>query len=119
VAAPKWPLWYSNSQAVRILDDRSGLLQQDSKFEFNTFGMHIDAEVSEYVPNSRLGWSGKGSDVNAYHTWLLVSLARGCQVITEEVAKGSGAIGIRKADPHAMHKGHELWLTSLKLLSER
>jgi hypothetical protein len=119
VEAPKWPLWYSNSQDVHILNDRTGLLQQDSRFEFNTFGMHIDAEVSEYVPNSRLGWFGKGTDVNAYHTWLFAPLARGCQVVTEEVAKGPGAIGIRKSDPNAMYKGHELWVTSLKQLSEK
>jgi len=119
VEAPKWPLWYSNAHDVHILNDQTGLLQQDSKFEFSTFGMHFDAKVSEYVSNSRLAWFGKGPDVNAYHAWLFAPLARGCQVITEEVAKGQGAIGIRNSDPNAMHKGHELWLTSLKQLSER
>ena len=119
VEAPKWPLWYSNAHDVHILNDRTGLLQQDSKFEFDTFGMHFDAQVSEYVPKTRLAWFGKGPDVKAYHTWLLAPLASGCQVITEEVAKGPVAVGIRKSDPNAMHKGHELWLTSLKQLSEK
>ena len=92
---------------------------QSFTFEFDTFGMHFDAQVSEYVPKSRLGWFGKGPDVEAYQTWLLAPLASGCQVITEEVAKGPVAIGIRKSDSDAMHKGHELWLTSLKQLSEK
>jgi hypothetical protein len=36
VEAPKWPLWYSNSHDLHISNDRTGLLQQDSSFEFNT-----------------------------------------------------------------------------------
>jgi hypothetical protein len=36
VEAPKWPLWYSNSHDLHISNDRAGLLQQDSSFEFNT-----------------------------------------------------------------------------------
>jgi len=49
VEAPKWPLWYSNSDDVHMLNDQTGLLQQASKFEFNTFGRHIDAKVSETI----------------------------------------------------------------------
>ena len=73
--------------------------QQDSKFEFNTFGLHFDAKVSEYVPHSRVGWFGKGPDVSAYHTWLLAPRDGGCQVITEEVAKGPGAIAFGSQIP--------------------
>ena len=70
-----------------------------------------------------IAWDGlgKGAGVDAifYHTWLLVPTSDGCQVVTEEVAKGPGAIAFRKSDPNALHRGHELWLSSLKLLSEK
>jgi hypothetical protein len=39
--------------------------------------------------------------------------------INEEVVKGSGAVNLRKSNPDAMHKGHDLWNASLKQVSER
>jgi hypothetical protein len=121
VEAQKWPEWYPNSQGVQILNDPSGVLKADSKFDWNTFGLHITSTIHEFVPSSRLGWFGKGTGVDAvfYHTWLLVPAADGCQVITEEVAKGPGAVAFRKSDPNAMHRGHDLWLNGLKLVSEK
>jgi hypothetical protein len=121
VAAQKWPEWYPNSHEVQIANDQGGGLKGDSKFEWSTFGLHIISTVHEFVPNSRLGWFGKGTGVDAvfYHTWLLVPTSDGCQVITEEVAKGPGAIAFRQSDPNALHKGHEVWLSSLKGISEQ
>jgi hypothetical protein len=119
VEAPKWPLWYPNSANVRILNDHHGLLQQGTEFEFDTFGLHIDAKISEFVPESRMGWFGKGTGIDAYHPWLFVPVSKGCRVVTEEVAKGPVAIEIRKTDPNGMHKGHDLWLSKLKSLSEK
>jgi hypothetical protein len=117
VEAPKWPAWYPNAQNVRILGSGDAL-KADSHFAFDTFGIHIDARIGEYVAGRRIGWFGDGSAINAYHTWLLADAPGGCQVVTEEVAKGPGAIAIRRPDPAAMHKGHDLWLTRLKALSE-
>ena len=117
VEAPKWPAWYPNSHNVRI-QGGGEVLKADSRFRFDTFGVHIDARVGEYAPGHRIGWFGDGSTVNAYHTWLLADVPGGCQVVTEEVAKGPGAIAIRQPDPAAMHKGHDLWLARLKALSE-
>jgi hypothetical protein len=119
VEAPKWPQWYPNSQNVRIIGNGSGLLQQGTKFEFDTFGLHVVAQLHEFDAQSRLGWFGKGVGIDAYHTWLLIPRIKDCYVVTEEVAKGPGAIAIRKPDPDAMHKGHELWLEKLKSLSEK
>jgi hypothetical protein len=119
VEAPKWPQWYPNSQDVQIVGDRSGTLKPSSRFEFNTFGLHIDARISEFVPVSRVGWFGDGKDINAYHTWLLIPDPTGCHVVTEEVAKGPAAIALRESDPNTMHRGHDLWLSTLKVLSEK
>ncbi|WP_283808057.1 MULTISPECIES: hypothetical protein [Bradyrhizobium] len=40
-------------------------------------------------------------------------------MINEEAVKGSGAIDVRKSDPDAMHKVHDVWNASLKQVSER
>jgi hypothetical protein len=56
-------------------------------------------------------------EISAYQTWLLIETSDGCHVATEEVAKGPAAVSLRAADP-GMHKGHDLWLSTLKSLSE-
>ena len=118
IEAPRWPDWYPNSHEVRIVRGRTKALEQNTRFEWDTFGLHIDSTVHECVPATRVGWFGEGKDIDAYHTWLLASTPEGCQVVTEEVAIGAGAIALRKSDPDAMHKGHDLWLRSLKQVSE-
>jgi uncharacterized protein YndB with AHSA1/START domain len=120
VEAQKWPTWYPNSEDVQIANDRSGALQQDGIFEWNTFGLPVTSIVHEFVPDSRLGWFGKsrGLDAVFYHTWYLVSTLDGCQMITEEVVQGPGAIAFRERDPSGLHRSHEIWLNKLKQLSE-
>jgi uncharacterized protein YndB with AHSA1/START domain len=119
--ATKWPEWYANSHGVQIANDQNGTLKADSQFDWSTFGLHITSTVHEFVPNSRLGWFGKGAGVDAvfYHTWFLAQVRDGCQVVTEEVAKGPGAVTFRESDPNALHRSHEVWLTGLKLISEK
>jgi hypothetical protein len=117
--APKWPTWYPNAKDVRIVNNQTGLLKQDSEFKWSTFGLEIDSKIFEFVPGSRMGWFGKGTNIDAYHTWLLIALPKGCQVVTEEVAKGPVAVSLRETDPNAMHRGHDLWLATLKELSEK
>lgn len=118
VEAPKWPEWYPNAQQVKILHDLNGRLRPDAMFEFYTFGIDISAQVSEFEVNRRLAWFGDGDHIEAYHTWLLVPAAFGCQVVTEAVAKGREAIALREEDPDALKRGHQLWLRSLKQIAE-
>jgi hypothetical protein len=118
VAAPQWPNWYPNAQDVRVMDDRSGLLTPRSRFEWITFGSHIQSEVAEFVPERRLAWFGRRPGVTAYHTWLLSPATGGCHVVTEEATMGAAAAASRATNPGGLHAGHELWLTRLKALSE-
>ncbi|MGB6307611.1 MAG: SRPBCC family protein [Steroidobacteraceae bacterium] len=77
VAASHWPEWYPNAHDVRLPDIERGILREHTRFEWNTFGVHIDSTVNEYVPENRLGWFGKRPSVAAYHTWLLAPVADG------------------------------------------
>jgi hypothetical protein len=119
VQAQTWPEWYSNSRNVKLLNSPDGSLHQDTQFSWDTFGVHIESQVHEFAPNSRLGWFGRGTGMDAYHTFLLLKAPEGCRVVTEEVVKGPGAVEFRKKDPQAMHKGHDLWLSALKQVSEK
>lgn len=117
VHARRWPQWYPNSHDVRISGGGS-VLRASTQFGWKTFGVHIDSTVAEYSPETRLGWFGKGPDVTAYHTWLLTPSHGSCHVVTEEATKGPAAVAGRKSDPAVLHRGHELWITRLKKLSE-
>jgi hypothetical protein len=119
IAAQKWPSWYPNSHELRIAGNRTGLLQADSRFDFFTFGLHIDARMAEFVPESRLGWFGKGDGIETFQRWHLVRVPKGCHVVTRWMAKGPRALAMGKRDPDAIRKGHDLWLRSLKAIAER
>jgi uncharacterized protein YndB with AHSA1/START domain len=118
VEAENWPRWYPSCRDVRVSTDPTGELREGSRFEWDTFGLHIHSRVSEFVADSRIGWFADGAGLNAYHAWLLADMANGCHVIMEEVQKGPGALALRASDPDRVHQGHDLWLTRLKHLSE-
>jgi uncharacterized protein YndB with AHSA1/START domain len=118
VEAEAWPSWYPNSHNVSVLNGPDGKLRKGARFSWDTFGVHIESRVHEFVPGSRIGWFGDGTGLNAYHTFLLLKTDEGCHIVTEEVVKGHGAIDLRQKQPNAMHEGHDLWLSTLKQRSE-
>jgi uncharacterized protein YndB with AHSA1/START domain len=118
VDAQVWPSWYPNSHNVKVLNSPEGKLQEGTRFSWDTFGVHIESRVHEFVPNSRIGWFGDGTGMRAYHTFLLMKKDAGCHIVTEEVVKGPGAVEFRRKQPSAMHVGHDLWLSTLKQRSE-
>ena len=116
--AQAWPSWYPNSQNVKLLNSPDGKLREGTQFSWDTFGLHFESRVHEFVPNSRIGWFGNSATTDGYHTYLLSKTNEGCHVVTEEVVKGPGAVELRKNRPQAMHEGHDLWLSNLKQRSE-
>jgi uncharacterized protein YndB with AHSA1/START domain len=118
VDAQVWPSWYPNSHNVKLLNSPDGKLHEGTRFSWDTFGVHIESRVHEFVPGSRIGWFGDGTGMNAYHTFLLLKRDEGCHIVTEEVVKGPGAVEFREKQPGAMHEGHDLWLRALKQRSE-
>jgi hypothetical protein len=93
----KGPSWYPNSHDVKLLNSLDGKLHQGTRFSWDTFGVHIESTVHEFVPDSRLGWFGNGTAMKAYHTFLLLRKGEGCRIVTEEVVKGPGAIDFRES----------------------
>jgi hypothetical protein len=116
--AQAWPSWHPNSQNIKLLNGPDGKLHEGTRFSWDTFGLHFQSRVREFVPNSRVGWFGDSSTTNGYHTHLLSKSDEGCHVVTEEVAKGPSAVELHKTNPRAIHEGHDLWLRNLKQRSE-
>jgi uncharacterized protein YndB with AHSA1/START domain len=119
IEAPKWPEWYPNAHDVRITTgtDRTELAS-GAGFEFDTFALHVNAIVSDFEPPYQLGWFGTAPDFTTFHAWLLTADGEGCQVITEEAARGDAANAFKSPDPQAMEKGHQLWIEKLKEIAE-
>jgi uncharacterized protein YndB with AHSA1/START domain len=120
INATQWPQWYPNSKNVRI----KGALQlaSNTTFQWNTFGIDLESRINEFVPFTRIGWYGyaPGTEPSFYHAWYLIELSHdACRVVTDEVGKGPEAKQLRARDEGLMHRGHDLWLASLKWASEK
>jgi hypothetical protein len=119
VDARKWPQWYPNSNGVE-LPEGAKVLGDGTTWRWSTFGLSIESRVQEYVPHTRLGWYGyaPGTKPSFYHTWYLAPQGTSCLVITDEVGVGKDAAHLRETDESLLHRGHDLWLATLKWVSE-
>jgi uncharacterized protein YndB with AHSA1/START domain len=119
IDATKWPQWYPNSKDVRIIGN-SPVLTSDAVFRWTTFGLPLESRIHEFVPYSRIGWYGyaPGAAPTFYHTWYLTPDGGSCRVVMDEVGKGPDAAHLRETDESLMHRGHDLWLATLKWMSE-
>jgi Polyketide cyclase / dehydrase and lipid transport len=118
IDANKWPEWYPNAKEVKITGDT--VLKDGTVFRWTTFGLPIESKVNEFTPYTRIGWYGYalGAAPFFYHTWYLKPRRDACRVVTDEVGKGKDAVHLREADEGLMHRGHDLWLATLKWVSE-
>ena len=119
IDASKWPAWYPNSKDVRIISGRTEL-DKNAVFRWTTFNLPLESKINEFVPHTRIGWYGyaPGTSPSFYHTWFLAPAADGCRVVTDEVGMGNDARQLRKTDESLMHRGHDLWLATLKWVAE-
>ena len=119
IEASRWPTWYPNSRDVEI-QGRNPVLRDGTEFRWTTFGLTIESKVHEYVLNRRLGWYGSvpGSPPSFYHSWYLEPEGTTCHVVMDEAGVGMDAAKLRKSDETLMHRGHDLWLATLKWVAE-
>jgi uncharacterized protein YndB with AHSA1/START domain len=119
VDATTWPSWYPNSKNVQITGGASKL-GSGTVLHWQTFGIDLESRVNEFVPYTRIGWYGyaPGAEPTFYHTWYLKPQSGACMVITDEVGKGGDAKKLRQTDEGLMHRGHDLWLATLRWVSE-
>jgi uncharacterized protein YndB with AHSA1/START domain len=119
IDASQWPTWYPNSKNVEIRGE-DPVLRDGTVFRWTTFGLAIESKVHEYVPNQRLGWYGyvPGAQPSFYHSWYLQPIGGGCRVVMDEAGIGKHAAALRQSDETLMHRGHDLWLATLKWVAE-
>ncbi|WP_206243404.1 SRPBCC family protein [Novosphingobium terrae] len=119
VDATSWPKWYANSSNGSLLGGQTQL-GVATRFRWTTFGLDSESQVHEFEPGRRIDWYGyaPGQPPAFYHTWLLKPVQGGCMNVMEEVGKGKGPTHLRNTDQSLMHRGHDLWLATLRWMAE-
>jgi hypothetical protein len=113
IRAQLWPTWYPNSANIEFLTGQPPNLALGTRFRWKTFGITIESNVLEFVPNERLAWDAHGTGLNVYHAWLIQKTNEGCKVITEENQGGVVAQLGKTLRPTRMEKMHQIWLEGL------
>ncbi|GAA0331337.1 hypothetical protein GCM10009087_46890 [Sphingomonas oligophenolica] len=111
VHANGWPTIYANASHVKV--EGGGDLFAGARFTWKTFGIALESEVKEFVPETRIAWLATGIGVQAYHAWLITPTASGCTILTEETQHGLVARSGRLIFPNRMERWHQKWLEAL------
>ena len=116
ISAPEWPSWFILVKDVRLPEGRKTLVDQ-LQLQWNILGGAVQSKITEFVPNSRLGWLSFYGATNYYHAWYLEPTAGGCTVLAEEVGIGPDAAKLAQSNDTSTHRAHDLWLASLRWAS--
>ncbi len=119
--ATAWPTWL-----VIVKDVSNETPQKTDKgalYRLKIFNSPIESRIVEFEADQRISWIPFGADETEtrhghYHAWRFVPQAGNCLVITEETGIGPGDRKNPGSGSHLMHKAHELWLDSLRYISE-
>ena len=114
VTVSRWDRDFSGIRNVRIPAPGRGYLEPDSEFEFELDGLRLCARVSEFVPGSRLAWSGQGIDISTYHAWAVSGHLDRSRILAGFAARGAAAIAIRETDPGGAQRTLDRWVADLK-----
>jgi len=118
VAVSRWERDFPGLRDARPpLPDR-GCLEPDSEFGFELGGLRFCARIIEFVPGSRLAWSGQGIDIIGYQAWVISACPGGSQVLAGFAARGAAAVALRETDPGAAQRALDRWVADLKRAAE-
>ena len=118
-----WPTYYKNASEIGFEDGAGPELAAGVPFRFTTFGLKVEAEVSEYIPPSegsaaRVSWrawiDGGKQEASALHAWLIEDLPGDrVRVLTQESQIGEPAKQMAIAKPNPVLNAHQDWLEGL------
>ena len=117
----KWPAWFVLTKDVSV-QSQNPKVQLGTVLHLKIFGTPITSRIDEFVPDSRLNWIPKGDDEpvpSHYHAWHLISEPAGCRVVTEETGIGPNDHDSPEVKSAFIHRAHDLWLASLRWVSEQ
>lgn len=122
--ATEWPKYYSNASDIHFYNIEGPELEEGARFRFTTFGLIVEAEVTEFVPPidgkpARIAWHGwcEGTEdekLDVHHAWLFENLSGGrLRVLTQESQIGKPAKKMAVEKPNPMINAHQDWIEGL------
>jgi hypothetical protein len=117
--ATLWPTWYSNCGGFKFDTTTGPDLAPGTSFTWNTFGAPVHSTVRRFEPPLHLEWDATAFGIRAYHGWVIVPQGDQCQVITEETQIGPVPFFLRWYLNGMLHRGHQIWLEGLKMVTVR
>lgn len=120
-----WADQYDNATDVRFHDGELPYLTPDLRFAFTTFGMPVQARITEFVaPKTEAdvariawhGWLGDDQDesLDVHHAWLFEPLSdRRLRLLTQETQNGAPAREMATTRPNPMLNKHQEWIEGL------
>lgn len=119
-----WSGYYKNVSEISFDDGAGPELAPGIRFRFTTFGMKVEAEVTEYAPPGEgnparvtfraLIVGSRREDASALHAWLIEDLPGGrVRVLTQESQLGEPAKQLALAKPNPVLNAHQDWLEGL------
>lgn len=120
----RWADCYENATDIRFYIGTGTELNAGARFRFTTFGLIVEAEVTEYVPPAngqpaRVAWHGwcEGTEaerLDVHHAWLIETLEGGrVRILTQETQIGAPAKAMAVQKPNPMINAHQDWIEGL------
>lgn len=131
VNAATWPTFYQNASDIHYYDENVTALELGVRFRFVTFGLSVEAEVTEWEASSqgsaaRIAWHGwcEGTEdekLDVHHAWLFEDLPGDrVRILTQETQIGIPAKKMALDKPNPMINAHQDWIEGLaKIASHR
>lgn len=128
--ALEWPTYYKNASDIHFYNIQGPVLSKGARFRFTTFGLLVEAEVTECVPPvngeaGRIAWHGwcEGTEdekLDVLHAWLIENLPGGrVRILTQETQNGIPAKNMAVEKPNPMINAHQDWIEGLAKAARR
>lgn len=119
-----WPTYYKNASDIHFYNIEGPVLTKGTKFRFVTFGLTVEAEVTECEPPEcgkpgRIAWHGwcEGTEeekLDVHHAWLFENLSGNrVRILTQETQIGIPAKNMAVEKPNPMINAHQDWIEGL------
>lgn len=115
----RWPDYYRNARRVRSKNGPWPEIAIGSTFTWVTFNAPVTTTVTEFLPFTRLAWTGSGMGSVGHHAWVLEkTLEGGTRIVTEETQRGRAVALFRPVLKPRMQSMHQLWVENLAKIAE-
>lgn len=114
VRVKEWDEWYPQVYNIRVIGSNASKLKIDSRFRWNTLGVHLVSQVIDFEPPRKISWVSKGWGIATFHAWQIMPTDTGSKITLEHTQKGWLSQLLHFFLPKRMEMYHLEWLECLQ-----